>query len=99
MAIGSAGATRIRTAMIHTLTNVLIHGDDMTTAIRRPRFHPVSADGARLVHLEPGCDPSPFTGLAVQHWDRLDHYFGGVSAVGLAGAAGDPRRGGVGRLL
>ncbi|MFF5229969.1 gamma-glutamyltransferase [Dactylosporangium sp. NPDC000521] len=99
MAIGSAGATRIRTAMIQTLTNVLVHGDDMTAAIRRPRFHPVSVDGSRLVHLEPGCDPSPFTGFEVQQWDRLDHYFGGVSAVGLAGAAGDPRRGGVGRLL
>lgn len=101
MAIGSAGATRIRTALIQTLTNVLVHGDDMTTAIRRPRFHPVSADGTRRVHVEPGCDPTPFAdaGYAVQRWDRLDHYFGGVSAVGLAGAAGDPRRGGVGRLL
>ncbi|MGI5180658.1 gamma-glutamyltransferase [Dactylosporangium sp. CA-152071] len=99
MAIGSAGATRIRTAIIQTLTNVLVHGDDMTTAIRRPRFHPVSVDGSRLVHLEPGCDPSHFNGFKVQHWDRLDHYFGGVSAVGLAGAAGDPRRGGVGRTL
>ncbi|MET7417889.1 gamma-glutamyltransferase [Dactylosporangium sp. NPDC005555] len=99
MAIGSAGATRIRTAIIHTLSNVLVHGDDMTTAIRRPRFHPVSVDGARLVHLEPGCDPSPFTDFKIQQWDRLDHYFGGVSAVGLAGAAGDPRRGGVGRVL
>lgn len=121
MAIGSAGATRIRTALIQTLTNVLVDGDDMTTAIRRPRFHPVSVDGAsaagasvdgasvdgasvdgaRLVHVEPGFDATPFAaaGYAVQHWDRLDHYFGGVSAVGLAGAAGDPRRGGVGRLL
>ncbi|MEV4514601.1 gamma-glutamyltransferase [Dactylosporangium sp. NPDC049525] len=101
MAIGSAGATRIRTALIQTLTNVLVHGDDMTTAIRRPRFHPVSVDGARSVHVEPGCDPTPFAaaGYTVRQWDRLDHYFGGVSAVGLAGAAGDPRRGGVGRLL
>lgn len=101
MAIGSAGATRIRTALIQTLTNVLVDGDDMTTAIRRPRFHPVAADGARLVHVEPGLDPAPFADAdyVVQQWDRLDHYFGGVSAVGLAGAAGDPRRGGVGRLL
>jgi gamma-glutamyltranspeptidase / glutathione hydrolase len=101
MAIGSAGATRIRTALIQTLTNVLVDGDDMTTAIRRPRFHPVSVAGGRLVHVEPGADPAPFAaaGYAVQQWDRLDHYFGGVSAVGLAGAGGDPRRGGVGRLL
>lgn len=101
MAIGSAGATRIRTALIQTLHNVLVDGDDMTTAIRRPRFHPVSVGGASLVHVEPGYDPAPFAGAGyqVQQWDRLDHYFGGVSAVGLAGAAGDPRRGGVGRVL
>ncbi|MEV0127573.1 gamma-glutamyltransferase [Dactylosporangium sp. NPDC050688] len=101
MAIGSAGATRIRTALIQTLTNVLVHGDDMATAIRRPRFHPVAVDGVRRMHVEPGCDPAPFAGAGyvVQQWDRLDHYFGGVSGVGLAGAGGDPRRGGVGRLL
>ncbi|WP_238007660.1 gamma-glutamyltransferase [Dactylosporangium sp. AC04546] len=100
MGIGSAGATRIRTALLQTLVNVLVDGDDMRTAIRRPRFHVV----ADVVHLEAGfpavaSDALVAAGFTVQHWDRLDHYFGGVSAVGLAGAAGDPRRGGIGLLL
>jgi gamma-glutamyltranspeptidase/glutathione hydrolase len=100
MAIGSAGATRIRTALTQTLVNVLIDGDDMRTAIRRPRIHVISD----LVHAEPGypadeLDALAGAGYTVQQWDRLDHYFGGVSAVGAAGAAGDPRRGGIGRLL
>jgi gamma-glutamyltranspeptidase/glutathione hydrolase len=37
-------------------------------------------------------------GYQVRWWERVDHYFGGASAVGDAGAAGDRRRGGVGRL-
>ncbi|GAA2629810.1 gamma-glutamyltransferase [Dactylosporangium fulvum] len=100
MAIGSAGATRIRTALLQTLVNVLVDGDDMRTAIRRPRFHVVSD----VVHAEAGysseeLDALAAAGYTVRQWDRLDHYFGGVSAVGSAGAAGDPRRGGIGRLL
>nr|BFE64965.1 gamma-glutamyltransferase [Dactylosporangium thailandense] len=100
LAIGSAGATRIRTALLHALINTVVDGDDTLTAIGRPRFHVVSD----LVHAEPGypedeLDALQEAGYKVQRWDGLDHYFGGVSAVGIAGAAGDPRRGGIGRLL
>jgi gamma-glutamyltranspeptidase/glutathione hydrolase len=38
-------------------------------------------------------------GRVVRRWERLHHYFGGVSCVGRAGAAGDPRRDGVGILV
>jgi len=38
-------------------------------------------------------------GRAVRRWDRLHHYFGGVSCVGRAGAAGDPRRSGAAHVL
>ena len=38
-------------------------------------------------------------GWEVNRWPELNHYFGGVTAVGQAGAAGDPRRAGVGLLL
>ena len=56
-----------------------------------------------MVHVEPdypadeldGAGRRP--GFVVNQWDHLSHYFGGVSAVGRADAAGDPRRGGVGR--
>ncbi|WP_433211034.1 gamma-glutamyltransferase [Dactylosporangium sp. CS-047395] len=100
LAIGSAGATRIRTALLHALINTLVDGTDTFSAIHRPRFHVVSD----LVHAEPGYPEDELealqeAGYKIQRWDKMDHYFGGVSAVGVAGAAGDPRRGGIGRLL
>ncbi|GAA4248785.1 gamma-glutamyltransferase [Dactylosporangium darangshiense] len=100
LAVGSAGATRIRTALLHTLVNVLVDGDDPETAIHRPRFHVVSD----LVHAEPGYPQDELEALSaagykVQQWETFDHYFGGVSAVGATGSAGDPRRGGIGRTL
>jgi gamma-glutamyltranspeptidase / glutathione hydrolase len=100
VAAGSAGASRIRTALIDTLIGVLVDGLDLPAAISRPRFHVV--DGA--VHVEPGYPEDELlalshAGYSIERWDQLSHYFGGASAVGHAGAAGDPRRGGVGRLL
>jgi gamma-glutamyltranspeptidase/glutathione hydrolase len=106
LAAGSAGASRIRSALIHTLVNILLDGDDLATAIDRPRFHPVHdrTGAAPVVHVEPGYPPDQVAalasaGFAVNQWDRSSPYFGGVSAVGRAQAAGDPRRGGVGMLL
>jgi gamma-glutamyltranspeptidase / glutathione hydrolase len=100
VAAGSAGASRIRTALVQTLVHVLIDGLDIPTAIARPRFHVVD----RTVHAELGypqdeLDALAAAGYAVDQWPDLNHYFGGVSAVGHAGAAGDPRRGGVGASL
>jgi gamma-glutamyltranspeptidase / glutathione hydrolase len=100
VAAGSAGASRIRTALIDTLLGVLVDELDMTTAIGRPRCH-VVGDTA---HVEPGYPRAEMALLAdagwhVKQWPLLDHYFGGVTAVGTAGAAGDPRRAGVGLLL
>ena len=105
VAAGSAGASRIRTALVHTLVNVLVKGSDMQAAINAPRFHVVSDPdgGAPVAHVEPGYPAEEVealvgAGYRTHIWERLDHYFGGASAVGHAGAAGDPRRGGVGRL-
>ncbi|MCU7723180.1 gamma-glutamyltransferase family protein [Actinoplanes sp. KI2] len=100
VAAGSAGASRIRTALIDTLLGVLVDGVDMATALARPRFHVVDD----TVHVEPGYPRDELTLLAgagykIKQWSGLNHYFGGANAVGQAGAAGDPRRGGVGLLL
>jgi gamma-glutamyltranspeptidase / glutathione hydrolase len=96
----SAGASRIRTALIGTLLGVLVDGVDTAEAIARPRFHVVDD----TVHVEPGYPRDELKALAaagwrINEWPALNHYFGGVTAVGQAGAAGDPRRGGVGLLL
>ncbi|MBM2619109.1 gamma-glutamyltransferase [Actinoplanes sp. LDG1-06] len=100
VAAGSAGASRIRTALVDTLLGVLADGLEMGEAIGRPRFHVVDD----TVHVEPGYPRDELGALAaagwqIKQWPGLNHYFGGVTAVGQAGAAGDPRRGGVGLLL
>ncbi|WP_127499829.1 gamma-glutamyltransferase [Actinoplanes solisilvae] len=100
VAAGSAGASRIRTALIDTLLGVLVDGADMTEAIGRPRFHVVDD----TVHVEPNYPRDELSALMaagwqIKQWPGLNHYFGGVTAVGQAGAAGDPRRAGVGLLL
>ena len=100
LAIGSAGATRLRSALATVLGAILDEGLDAETAIGLPRVHPT----LDLVDAEPGVDEAALAlleerGRTVRRWDRLHHYFGGVSCVGAAGAAGDPRRSGSAHVL
>jgi len=95
LAIGAAGATRLRMALSTVLAGVLDEGLAPEDAVARPRVHPTPA----LVDAEPGVDDAALEELEVQgrtvrRWEHLHHYFGGVSCVGRAGAAGDPRRSG-----
>ena len=95
LAIGSAGGTRLRSAMVQVLAGILDEGLGVQEAISRPRLHPAG----QLVHLEPGHPPEvkaelSEAGYEVREWPALHHYFGGVSAVGAAGAGADPRRDG-----
>jgi gamma-glutamyltranspeptidase / glutathione hydrolase len=106
LAAGSAGASRIRSALINTLIGVLIDRRGTADAIAAPRIHAVGNDlpgGPPVVHTEPGYAEEELAaltkaGYVVNRWDSPSHYFGGVSAVGRAGAGGDPRRGGIGLL-
>lgn len=100
LAAGSAGASRIRSALVQTLTSVLVEGQSVAEAINRPRFHVVGD----VVHVEPGVPEADrvaleAAGYQVNQWPARNHYFGGVSAVGRHDAAGDPRRGGVGAFV
>jgi gamma-glutamyltranspeptidase/glutathione hydrolase len=95
LAVGSAGATRLRTALATVLAAILDEGHDAETAVALPRVHPTT----ELVDAEPGVDEVALAqleeaGHTVRRWDDIHHYFGGVSCVGRAGAAGDPRRSG-----
>jgi gamma-glutamyltranspeptidase/glutathione hydrolase len=99
-AVGSAGATRLRTALATVLAAVLDEGHDAETAVSLPRVHPTRD----VVDAEPGVDEPALAlleerGRTVRRWERLHHYFGGVSCVGRAGAAGDPRRSGAAVVL
>ena len=100
LAIGSAGATRLRTALATVLAGILDESLDPETAVARPRVHPTH----EVVDAEPGVDEQALAALesegrTVRRWDDLHHYFGGVSCVGRDGAAGDPRRDGAAVLL
>jgi gamma-glutamyltranspeptidase / glutathione hydrolase len=95
LALGSAGGTRLRTALLGVLAGVLVEGLEPQAAIDRPRFHPAGA----VVNAEPGVDEAwlgalESRGRTVRRWPARHHYFGGVSAIGRRGAGADPRRSG-----
>ena len=100
LALGAAGGTRLRTALAGVLGRVLHDGVAPQDAIDRPRFHPAGP----LLNAEPGVDEAFLSaveagGRLVRRWPELHHYFGGVSAVGRAGAGADPRRSGATRTV
>jgi gamma-glutamyltranspeptidase/glutathione hydrolase len=95
LAVGAAGGTRLRGALLQVVSGILDEGLEPDVAVSRPRLHPASG----LVHLEPGFGrhvPTALEGAGfdVRAWPAQHHYFGGVSVVGASGAAGDPRRSG-----
>jgi gamma-glutamyltranspeptidase / glutathione hydrolase len=96
---GAAGGSRIRSALLQVLVNVVHHRLTAEQAVQAPRLNPVPGK----VHVEPGLSEDVLETLRrtdeVVEWPALDAYFGGVSMVDLSGPAGDPRRGGDGRLL
>jgi gamma-glutamyltranspeptidase/glutathione hydrolase len=96
IALGSPGASRIPTAILQTLVNVLDFGMPLETAVFAPRFH---AEGG-LFAYEAGArtdDLDRYEQVLV--YEEPTMYFGGVNAVrrtpeGLFEAAADPRRSG-----
>jgi gamma-glutamyltranspeptidase / glutathione hydrolase len=99
LALGAAGGTRLRTALVGVLGAVQHEGVEPQEAIDRPRFHPAG----ELVNAEPGVDEAWLSelerrGRTVRRWPDRHHYFGGVSAIGRSGAGADPRRSGAVRF-
>ena len=95
LGIGSAGGTRLCTALVGVAAGILDEGLDPVEAVARPRFH----RAGDVVNAEPGVDEQALeelagSGLHVRRWPGSHHYFGGVSLIGSAGAAADPRRSG-----
>jgi gamma-glutamyltranspeptidase/glutathione hydrolase len=96
IALGSPGASRIPTAILQTLVNVLDFGMPLETAVFAPRFHAEGSlfayeVGARTADLEQYEQILTFEGPNM--------YFGGINAVrrtpdGVFEAAADPRRSG-----
>jgi gamma-glutamyltranspeptidase / glutathione hydrolase len=100
LAVGAAGGTRLRSALVQVLAGVYGEGLPPNAAVERPRLHPVGD----IVHLEPGFADDVHqhlerAGLTPRIWPDRHHYFGGVSLVARDGASGDPRRSGAARQL
>jgi gamma-glutamyltranspeptidase / glutathione hydrolase len=95
LAIGAAGGTRLRTALVGVAAGILDERLEPAAAVGRPRVHRAQD----VVNAEPGVDHQALVeleaaGLHVRRWSAQHHYFGGVSLIARAGAAGDPRRSG-----
>ena len=94
LVVGSGGSKRIRTALVQVLAGVIDQGRGLVDAVDAPRLH---WDGD-VLHAEPGWSEAALAALGdrwpVRRWEQRDLYFGGVHAVALETAAGDPRRGG-----
>jgi len=96
LAVGSAGGTRLRTALAVVIAGILDERLTPQVAVDRPRFHPAG----ETVNAEAGVDEDALSvleqsGRIVRRWPGRHHYFGGVSAIGRGGAAADPRRSGL----
>jgi gamma-glutamyltranspeptidase / glutathione hydrolase len=96
IALGSPGASRIPTALLQTLVNVLDFGMPLESAVLAPRFH---AEGNLFAHEAgaPTDDLDRYEQVLV--YEEPSMYFGGVNAVrrtpeGPFEAAADPRRSG-----
>jgi gamma-glutamyltranspeptidase/glutathione hydrolase len=104
LGLGSAGGTRIVSAVTQVISNVIDHRLDVSAALAAPRIH--HEEGT--VHIEGGIPTDVeaairATGKKVNFRKEFDIYFGGVHAVaggrsreGFSGAA-DPRRDGTAR--
>ena len=104
-ALGSGGSNRIRTVLLQVLVNLIDFDLPVAEAVEAPRLHFENG----VANLEPGFDedcPSALAALAetVKAWPPNNLFFGGVHAVsrdadGRLAAVGDPRRGGMSRVV
>jgi gamma-glutamyltranspeptidase/glutathione hydrolase len=97
LVVGSAGSSRIRSAILQTIIHVIDHGMLAPDAVQAPRLH-FEDD---VVYVEPGIDVAALelAGRTIGRFRERNLFFGGVQAVqrtsgGNFWGAGDPRRGG-----
>ncbi len=104
MVLGSGGSSRLRSAILQSVSNVIDFKMPLSEAVHAPRIH----FGAGILHLEGGISEeraSALEGLGykVNRWEGLNMYFGGTHALALENghwvAVGDRRRGGDGVVV
>jgi gamma-glutamyltranspeptidase / glutathione hydrolase len=97
LVLGSAGSSRIRSAIMQTIIRVIDDGLRAPAAVQAPRLHFENG----VVYTEPGIDTSELarSGHTIGRFRDRNLFFGGVQAVerdrdGRFWGGGDPRRGG-----
>jgi gamma-glutamyltranspeptidase/glutathione hydrolase len=89
--LGSAGSSRIVSATISVITNLINNGMSLKEAISKPRIH---LEGSAL-HCEPHIHHPEYQTKNVVLWEEKSMYFGGVNACSLSDSVADERRSGV----
>jgi len=97
IALGAPGGSRIITAVVQSLVNVMDYGMDLRTAVTAPRFH---SEEQQLVFIEPAFPESTARALRAMGNDiRRSAYMSRVQAIrmredtGELEAGADPRGG------
>jgi len=104
MVLGSGGSSRLRSAILQAVSNVIDFKMPLEEAVHTPRIH----FGEGTLQLEGGISETRASalegmGYKVNRWKNLNMYFGGTHAVALENdhwvAIGDKRRGGAGKKV
>ena len=66
LAAGSAGGSRLRSAIVQTIAGILDEGLEPQAAVDRPRLHPAG----RVVHVEPGFEEEALDGARATRASR-----------------------------
>ena len=93
VALGSAGSSRIISAILCTLSNLVNNKMDLASAIESPRIH-IEGDTLHHEPFDGGAVFLDFKTKNVVSWKEKNMYFGGVNAAGTSSAFGDNRRSG-----
>lgn len=88
LVLGSGGSSRLRSAILQAVVNVVDFGLPLEEAVHRPRVH----FGEGILQLEGGIPKAraremEALGYEVNRWQNLNMYFGGTHAVALEGGA------------
>jgi len=90
IALGSAGSSRIISAIISVTANLLGKKMSLFDAVSNPRIH---LEG-NVLHCEPGSLEKNYKTKDPVLWGEKNMYFGGVNACSLTESVGDQRRDG-----
>ena len=88
--LGSAGSSRIISATMSVIADLINNGVSLSEAVSNPRIH---LEG-NILHCEPDVVHPKYKTKDVVIWEEKSMYFGGVNACSLSSSVADERRSG-----